>query len=335
MKINLKQAGMVAMASTLVMSSILATPKLVEAKYMNAIEATQYSQTEKANQNYSYIQDDIWFKAIFPNWNGDAKGKELVDFYENTFKGPTVPSDKAGTHRQKWTFINEHTTDPDHGYYDEDKQSDIHLNNYYAKLDPSKQYFPTLEFKVGSDIAYVDGKPFKLEAKVIRNKQGKVLVPMYHLASILSTNKFKSTTVMNAGEGTTTLGVVSLMSPIGVNRDMAVSVRNSNISIPNGKDKAIYSAWDSYKAKPAPANHPAQGACVLNNTIYAPVAWLATATNAGKAEWNQAKQVAKINGQYHKEAVPYGIFKQAGTSSEYNIFKDWEMQPKQPVASKY
>ncbi len=329
MKINLKQAGMVAMASTLVMSSILSTPRLAEAKYMTATEYTKYTQTEKANQNYSYIQDDIWFKAIFPNWNGDFdKTDQIISFYNDVFKGPSLPTDLQSKMDIR-AFIKEHITDPGHGYYDEDKQDGIDLNNYYKKLDPSKQYFPTLEFKVGSDIAYVDGKPFKLEAKVIRNKQGRVLVPMYHLASILSTNKFESTTVM------TITGTVSLMSPIGVNRDMAVNIHNGNISVPNGKDKAIYTAWDSYKAKPAPANHPAQGACVLNNTIYAPVAWLATATNAGKAEWNQAKQVAKINGQYHKEAAPYGIFKQAGTSSEYNIFKDWEMQPKQPVTSKY
>ena len=328
MKINLKQAGMVAMASTLVMSSILATPRLVEAKYLNVIEATD--RLYSTGNLYSTIQDDIWFKAIFPNWNGDAKGRELVDFYENTFKGPAITGKDAKDIYTKWDFIREHTTDPDHGYSESDIRGSV-PNFNYAKLDPSKQYFPTLEFKVGSDIAYVDGKPFKLEAKVIRNKQGKVLVPMYHLASILSTG-YDSALAIDSWSNYKS-GLVSLNGPLGILRNMHIQINpDGKLDIP--AERMMY-GFNPQSIKPAPANHPAQGACVLNNTIYAPVAWLATATNAGKAEWNQAKQVAKINGQYNKEAVPYGIFKQAGTSSEYNIFKDWEMQPKQPVASKY
>lgn len=331
MKINLKQAGMVAMASTLVMSSILSTPRLAEAKYLNVIEATD--RLYSTGNLYSTIQDDIWFKAIFPNWNGDSKKiDQLMNFYENTFKGPAIPKEHSKDAYTKYDYLyeKEFITDPDHGYSESDIRGSV-PNFNYAKLDPSKQYFPTLEFKVGSDIAYVDGKPFKLEAKVIRNKQGKVLVPMYHLASILSTG-FGLAVDLDSWSNYKS-GLVSLDGPLGVLRDMHIQVKSDGkLNIPS--EKMMY-GFNPQSIKPAPANHPAQGACVLNNTIYAPVAWLATATNAGKAEWNQAKQVAKINGQYHKEAVPYGIFKQAGTSSEYNIFKDWEMQPKQPVASKY
>ncbi len=288
MKINLKQAGMVAMASTLVMSSILSTPRLVEAKYLNVIEATD--RLYSTGNLYSTIQDDIWFKAIYPSWNGDFdKTDQIINFYNDVFKGPSIPTELQSKMDIR-AFIKEHTTDPNHGYSESDIRGSV-PNFNYAKLDPSKQYFPTLEFKVGSDIAYVDGKPFKLEAKVIRNKQGRVLVPMYHLASILSTGYDNGTTLVNNGIDRT--GIVSLSGPLGILRNMHIQFEETGLGIRIPAEKMMY-GFNYQSLKLAPANHPAQGACVLNNTIYAPVAWLATATNAGKAEWNQAKQVAKI-----------------------------------------
>ncbi len=75
----------------------------------------------------------------------------------------------------------------------------------------------------------------------------------------------------------------------------------------------------------------AYDATVIRNTLYVPVRWLAQGTNVGKAEWYGKEQLAVIPGQYHKEAVNYGIFKQPGKTSKYDLFKNWDMIPQQPV----
>lgn len=144
---------------------------------MTASEYTNYFYTDNLGKHYSDYQREVWFKAIYPNWTGDANNvSDLINFYETDFNGPEVI---GSTEDEKFDhlFSNEFITNSKHGY----AKNDIELNNYYATLDTSKQYFPTLEFKVGSDVAYVDGKPFKLEAAVIKSKEGRVLVPMYHL----------------------------------------------------------------------------------------------------------------------------------------------------------
>lgn len=215
--INIKQATMVAMAATMVMSSILASPKIAEAKYMSPSEYTNYYFTDNAGKVYKDQQDDIWFKAIYPDYNVNTSSiKDILRFYENDFKGPSIPD---GNNNEKYSYLldQEFITDPYHGYTKEGVMEEEYLNDYYLTLDPTKQYFPTLEFKVGSDIAYVDGKPFKLEAPVVKSKEGKVLVPMYHLSSILTTNPKALTLEVYKYENSGNIGgTISMMNPIGV-----------------------------------------------------------------------------------------------------------------------
>lgn len=189
-------------------------------------------------------------KAIYPEWNGDLdfNKDDLISLYNNFYKEPTIteesvreilkyrypkrkPDEKdlkdisfaiysADTAPYFSNFQNL-SLDPN-VISTEHKGTGKFLYDYFPTLDPTKQYFPTLEFPVGKNYCCVDCKKFMLEAPIVKNKEGRVLIPTGHLSTIL-TSSDNPTMMIDIDKNPYYLSAFfSLESPIGSKKRMGL-----------------------------------------------------------------------------------------------------------------
>ena len=330
-KITLKEATMIALASTLVMTNIVSTVQPVQAAYRTAVDASIDTGSFREEADIR----DIWFKAIYrqPLYTWDSVKKTSVvnePFLQSLLNKTGYQGDVDDFRRKEVTpVVNAHTM----GSYSGGKGI-LNLNRFYLNcadgLTPEKEYIPTMEFKVGSNIAYIDGKKFELETPVIKNKKGSMLIPMYHLGNILRTTAqtnersiiSRSFMIVNS---------ITANNPL-LSNEITDWSGNKGIANISGDSAKLDSPETIKQIETLYANDIE----FKNGTVYVPaVAYFKLWNPNLKVHWNAEKQVAKLDGRYTPEAKAYGIFSQPGTKSKHDPFKDWEMIPQQSVASKY
>lgn len=346
----------VILASVMTVSIFATNTSTAQAAYMTPTRLSEVpyytGSSVKTNPHYEAF-NDVWFKAIYPEYQDTEQG--YISAYNNVVKGPALPTSDFGTlmtpssvEQGQWMFLLDKMTKPLISRTDnslignQDPNAgvdrDLAYDRVKGKIDPKKQYIPTMEFKVGSNIAYVDGKKVTLEAPVKRNAQGKVLIPMYHIGHLLSDysinyeDSISTDTVIIANP----LTVVNpdlwyyIQLNHGVNPDNGLQDGHSpNHLDGRGASKGQYVTEQERDRLDKMYVHDIWVDSTPDGTVYFPASYFRYWGTT--VEWNQEKQTATVVGRYTKEALPYGIFSQPGTKSEYDLYKQWEMVPNQPV----